>query len=158
VAKGDAIVVFFAKGTLPINDLLKFRPLLERGVDLVIASRQISGSLNEEDGSFWRPRKWAVFILACIACTLWMREGIFIRDVLHGFKGWKRSTFERMRILDFGLSIDIEMVVRAYKLKISRVEFPTSEVPRLYGETHFKVWPTGKRILIYLFFELFRQD
>ena len=52
----------------------------------------------------------------------------------------------------------VEMVVRAYKLRIARAEFPTSEVGRAYGTTHFKIWPTGKRLLKYLKFEFFRRD
>lgn len=63
-----------------------------------------------------------------------------------------------MKILDIGLSIDVEMFVRAYKLQIPRIEFPTTEIPRGYGETHFRVWPTFKRLLAYLWFELRRHD
>lgn len=157
VATGDAVVVFFAKGTLPTGDLLKFRPLFDKGNDLVIASRQLPGSVNEEDAHFFRPRKWAVMGLAAAAALVWRREGPWVRDVLHGFKGWKREAFKRMKILDVGLSIDIEMVVRSYKLRISRIEFPTREISRGYGETHFKIWPTGKRLLAYLWFELRRH-
>lgn len=158
MATGDAVVVFFTKATLPTDDLRKFRPLFENGKELVIASRQILGSNNEEDENFWRPRKWAVLGLAVAAAIIWRQEGDWVRDVLHGFKGWKRSAFSRMRILDVGLSVDIEMVVRAYKLHIPRIEFPTTEISRGYGETHFKIWPTGKRLLAYLLFELRRHD
>jgi len=158
IATGEAVVVYFAKGTLPTEDLRKFRPLFDKGNELVIASRQLPGSVNEEDEHFWRPRKWAVLGLAAAAAIVWRREGPWIRDVLHGFKGWKRSAFSRMRILDVGLSIDIEMVARAYKLRIPRIEFPTREISRGYGETHFKIWPTGKRLLAYLWFELRRHD
>jgi glycosyltransferase involved in cell wall biosynthesis len=158
VATGDAVVVFFPKGTLPPEDLMKFRPLFEAGNDLVIASRQIRGSVNEEDSSLWRPRKWAVCALATAAALLWRREGAWVRDVLHGFKGWRRPAFTRMKVLDIGLSIDLEMVVRAYKLRIPRVEFPTREISRGYGGTHFKFWPTGKRLMAYLWFELRRND
>jgi glycosyltransferase involved in cell wall biosynthesis len=158
IATGDAVVVYFPKGTLPTEDLRKFRPLFDKGNELVIASRQLSCSVNEEDVHFWRPRKWAVLGLAIVAAIVWRREGVWVRDVLHGFKGWKRSAFNRMKILDVGLSIDIEMVVRAYKLKIPRIEFPTAEISRGYGETRFKIWPTGKRLLAYLWFELRRHD
>ena len=158
MAKGDAVVVFFPKGTLPAADLLKFRPLFEQGFGLVVASRQVRGSVNEEDTHLFRPRKWAVFLLSVLAAIVWRREGAWVRDVLHGFKGWSRPAFERMRVLDTGLSIDIEMVVRAYKLRIPRAEFPTQETAREYGETHFKIWPTGKRLLRYLWFELRRSD
>lgn len=157
VATGDTVVVFFAKGTLPPEDLLQFRPLFNKGYELVVASRQMAESVNEEDAHWFRPRKWAVILLALMASLVWKREGVLVRDVLHGFKGWKRSTFDRMEILDTGLSIDIEMVVRAYKLRIPRIEFPTREMSRGYGETHFKIWPTGKRLLSYLWFELRRN-
>ena len=158
MATGDAVVVFFTKGTLPTDDLRKFRPFFEQGYELIIASRQTLGSVNEEDEHFLRPRKWAVLGLAAAAAIVWRREGDWVRDVLHGFKGWNRSAFNRMKILDVGLSIDIEMVVRAYKLHIPRIEFPTKEISRGYGETHFKIWPTGKRLLAYLWFELRRHD
>jgi hypothetical protein len=62
-----------------------------------------------------------------------------------------------MQILENGLSIDIEMVVRSYRLKLPRAEFATNECGREYGETNFKVWPTGKKLLKYLFFELRRR-
>jgi glycosyltransferase involved in cell wall biosynthesis len=154
----DAVVVYFPKSTIPPEDLSRFRPLFDQGNELIVASRQIAGSVNEEDGSLWRPRKWLVFWLGLAASVLWRREGYWIRDVLHGVKGWTRSAFARMKVLDHGLSIDIEMVVRAYKLRIKRAEFPTTETARSYGTTHFKMWPTGKRLLGYLWFELKRND
>ncbi len=43
-----------------------------------------------------RPRKWAVRCLAIAAALVWRREGYWVRDVLHGFKGWTRSAFDRM--------------------------------------------------------------
>jgi len=158
IATGDAVVVFFPKGTLPCEDILKFRRLFEQGYDLVVASRQIKGSVNEEDSHFFRPRKWAVWGFGALAAIMWCRDGVWIRDVLHGFKGWRRSAFEKMNILDHGLSIDIEMVVRAYKLRLSRTEFPTKEFSRGYGDTHFKIWPTGKKLFSYFWFELFRVN
>lgn len=158
MATGDAVVVFFPKATLPTPDLLKFRPLFNAGNQLVVASRQVKGSVNEEDEHLLRPRKWAVRGLAMLAALIWRREGHLVRDVLHGFKGWTRTAFEDMKVLDHGLSIDIEMVVRSYKLQLRRTEFATSELARGYSETHFKIWPTGKRLLAYLWFELRRHD
>jgi glycosyltransferase involved in cell wall biosynthesis len=154
----DAVVVFFPKGTTPAEDLLKFRPLFEAGYELVVASRQIAGSVNEEDRHLWRPRKWGVQALSLTAALFWRREGAWVRDVLHGFKGWKRAAFERMDVLEHGLSIDLEMVVRSYRLRMKRAEFPTVETPRPHGESHFKIWPTGKRLAAYLWFELWRAS
>jgi len=158
VSTCDAVVVFFPKGTTPPEHLIRFRPLFDAGNGLVVASRQVAGSVNEEDVSWWRPRKWAVWWLSVLAALVWRREGYWVRDVLHGFKGWHREAFERMSVLDHGLSIDIEMVARAYRLRIPRAEFPTSERARTYGATHFRIWPTGKKLLAYLWFELRRRD
>ena len=158
VSKGDAVVVFFPKGTIPTSDLLNFRAPLEAGHGLVIASRQIAGSTNEEDAQLLKPRKWMVAGLSLLAAAIWQREGYRIRDVLHGIKGWRRTDFARMQVLEQGLSIDIEMVVRSYKLRIPRAEFATHESAREYGETHFKIWPTGKKLLAYLWFELRRRE
>jgi glycosyltransferase involved in cell wall biosynthesis len=158
MATGHAVVVFFPKGTVPVEDLLRFRPLFESGNQLIVASRQIAGSVNEEDVHWWRPRKWAVWSLSFLAMLIWRRDGDWILDVLHGFKGFTRSAFQQMTILDHGLSIDIEMVVRAYKLRLKRCEFPTIETAREHGATHFKIWPTGKKLLAYLCFELKRRE
>ncbi len=55
-----------------------------------------------------------------------------------------------------GLSMDLQMVVRAYKLKLNRAEFPVQERTRIAGDTHFRALPTGYKLLKYLWFELFR--
>ena len=160
LAKGDYIVVFFPKGTLPVKDLLKFINFFEMGFDLVIASRQMSKSLNEEDDNLFKLRKWCVIILSYLTSLIWRvsKNQIIIKDVLHGFKGWKKEAFNKMKILNYGLSIDIEMVIRSYKLKIKYKEFPTKEKKRLYGDTHFKILPTGLKLIRYLCFEFFRKD
>jgi glycosyltransferase involved in cell wall biosynthesis len=158
ISSCDAIVAFFPKATTPPEDLRKFRPFFDQGYQLVIASRQIKGAANEEDARLWRPRKWAVRALGVLAALVWRREGHWVKDVLHGFKGWTRESFNRMNVLDHGLSIDIEMVVRSYKLRIKRMEFPTSEVSRRFGHTRFTFWPTGKKLLAYLWFEIRRND
>ncbi len=157
VSTCDAVVAFLPKGTTPVEDLLKFRRLFGEGCQLVVASRQIAGSVNEEDRHLWRPRKWAVRCLAIAVALVWRRDGYWVRDVLHGFKGWTRDAFERMGVLETGLSIDVEMVVRSYRLRMKRAEFPTLETARAHGEPHFKIWPTGKRLAAYLWFELRRR-
>jgi glycosyltransferase involved in cell wall biosynthesis len=157
ISSCDAVVVFFPKGTLFTEDLSKFRSLLEAGNDLVIASRKIAGAIDEEDLRFIKLRKWSVLSLAFLVSFIWRKEGSKIWDVLHGFKGWTRSSFSKMKILDYGLSIDVEMVVRSYKLCLSRIEFPIVEKSLENRKTHFKFWPTGKQLLRYLWYEIGRE-
>jgi hypothetical protein len=47
-------------------------------------------------------------------------------------------------------------VVRSYRLRLPRTEFPVAEGSRKSGTTHFKAIPTGKRLLRYLVHELRR--
>jgi glycosyltransferase involved in cell wall biosynthesis len=154
----DAVVVFFPKGTISTTSLLRFRPFLESGIDLVVASRNIKGARNEEDDKLLKPRKCGVMGLASIAALMWRREGYFIRDVLHGYKGFTVKGFKKIAPLDHGLSIDIEMVIRSYRLRLKRAEFPVTEISRAFGETRFKILPTGVKLLKYLWWECNRKE
>lgn len=156
-ATTDAVILYHPKGSIDPKAVLRMRPLFEKGCDLVIASRMIRGSHNEEDDGLFRPRKWFVLILAYITSLLWRREGPRIMDVLHGFRGMRRDRFFEIDPLAHGLSIDLEMVARGYKRKLRMVEFPTIERSRPFGDTHFKAFSTGKRLLAYLVRELSRK-
>lgn len=153
----EALVLFHPKGSVDPRELLKFRPLFEQGADLVVASRIIKGAVNEEDDQLFRPRKWFVQGLGLLAVLFWKSEGNAVWDVLHGFRGMRREAFWAIYPLEKGVSIDLEMVVRAYRKRMKRVEFPTVEKQRLSGDTHFKAFSTGKRLLAYLWREFSRS-
>ena len=105
-----------------------------------------------------KPRKWGVMALSLFISLLWQREGYRIRDVLHGYKGFTLAAFRKIDPLDHGLSIDLEMAVRSYRLRLRRVEFPIREVARPFGETTFPILPTALRLLRDLNHELRRRD
>jgi len=150
----DNLVIFFPKGTITPTCTAEISRLLASGHDLVVASRSIPGAVNEEDAHFFKPRKWGVGALSWTASILWRREGWRIRDVLHGVKGFRVAAFKRMQISEIGVTIDLEMTVRAYRLRIPRAEFPVSEIARPHGETNFKIWPTAKKLGKFLLHEL----
>jgi glycosyltransferase involved in cell wall biosynthesis len=152
----DAVVLFHPKGSIDPATLHKFRPYFEQGHDLIIASRIIPGAVNEEDSKLLRPRKWFVQGLAIISAILWKRGQPMIWDMLHGYRGMRKDAFTAISLLPTGLAADLEMVVRGYRLGQRQVEFPVTEKPRPSGETHFKAWPTGKKLLAYLRYELSR--
>lgn len=146
----ENIVVFFPKGTLDPSIVHRTKELLLEGNELVVASRSIQGSRNEEDGHFLRPRKWGVKTLALIASVFWRKQGPVIWDVLHGVKGFTKRAFLDMEPSRTGVSIDLEMVVRAYRLRLQRCEFPVAEVARPWGASRFKILPTGIKLAKYL--------
>ncbi len=154
----DAVIMFHPKGSIDPAVASNFRHYFEQGYDLVVASRLIPGSVNEEDGQLLRPRKWFVWWLAALTAVLWKRNSRMVWDVLHGCRGMRKAAFDAIDPLKRGLSIDLEMVARSYKRGFRAVEFPVAEKPRPANETHFKAWPTGKALLAYLAFELRRKD
>jgi hypothetical protein len=155
--KAEALVVFFPKGTIHPACLHEIERGLDRGFDLVIASRNLPGARNEEDARLFRPRKWGVSALAFVAALLWWREGWRVRDVLHGVKGFTVEAFRRMQVSEHGVAIDLEMVVRAYRLRIPRMEIPVRESVRTSGASKFPIWRTGRRLARFLVGELFRS-
>lgn len=153
---GDALVFFHPKGSIDPRDVLKFRAYLERGYDLVIASRIMRGGRNEEDGRVFKPRKWCVVGAALLAAAFWRREGNMIWDVLHGCRAMRKDAFLAIEPLRQGLSIDLEMVARSYRQRMRRIEFPVHETARMHGATHFRAVATGRQLARYLAFELSR--
>jgi glycosyltransferase involved in cell wall biosynthesis len=153
----EAVVIFFPKATIDPVIVAQLGHGLDLGYDLVVASRNLPGAHNEEDEHFFKPRKWGVMALSHLASLLWRREGWRIRDVLHGVKGFTVEAYRRMQISDSGVTIDLEMTIRSYRLKIARTELGVSEQARIHGETKFKIWPTGKRLARFLWSELFRR-
>ena len=156
--KSDALVLFHPKGSIDPDETLKFRSYFEQGYDLVVASRIISGAVNEEDAKLFRPRKWFVMCLGLVSRLLWMREGNMVWDVLHGFRGIQKEAFFAMGLLSRGVTIDLETVVQAYRKRLPRIEFLVAERTRLSGSTNFRAWPTGRKMLEYILSELFRKN
>lgn len=155
--KCDAFIFYHPKGTIPVEDIYKFRKFFEDGYELVVASRMMKESVNEEDGKILKFRKWFVLFLGFLAKILFQREGNTIWDTLHGFRGMTVDAFWKLQISDHNPSVDIEMVCRSYKKQIKRIEFPTKENARIAGETHFKAFTTGRKLLKYLLWECIRK-
>jgi glycosyltransferase involved in cell wall biosynthesis len=153
----DHIVVFFPKGTIVPSVLRGFRQLLTRGEKFIVASRVIPGGRCEEHDQWLKPRKWGVCCLAMVSSLLWRRQGPMIWDVLHGVKGFSKAAFLAMNPSRTGLTIDLEMVIRSYKLGITPLEVPVIECPRSYGTTRFKILPTGIKLAKCLFTEIRRS-
>jgi glycosyltransferase involved in cell wall biosynthesis len=158
VCTTEALVLFHPKGTIDPASLVRFRPLLEQGADLVVASRIGRGARNEEDDSWLQYRKWFVMSLGLTASLFWRRRGPMIWDVLHGYRAMRRDSFFAIEPLPRGVSMDLEMVARAYRKRMQVRTFPVQESPRVSGSTHFAAWATGKKLLRYLWLELRRRD
>ena len=91
----DAYLFFSPDGNEDIADIAKFRPLLEAGADLVIASRMCAGAVNEEDGHWFRPRKAANMAFNFLANSAFRKKGPYVTDSINGFRAIRAGSGAR---------------------------------------------------------------
>lgn len=152
----DAWIFFSPDGNEAIDDLPRFRPALDGGADLVIASRMMKGAVNEEDQSLFKWRKWANNGFNLLANGFFRKQGPFITDSINGFRAIRRDAARRLALDALDYTIEYQMTIRALGLGLKIVEFPTVEGPRVAGETGAPSIPTGLRFLGRLRSELAR--
>lgn len=145
--EADAYIFFSPDGNESVQDLVRFRPLLEQGNDLVIASRMMAGSRNEEDDQYFKWRKWANNGFNLMANLLCRQTGAYVTDSINGYRAITRSAAQRLRLDAEDYTIEYQMTMRAMHAGLTIVEFPTIEGQRVAGETQAKSIPTGIRFL-----------
>jgi glycosyltransferase involved in cell wall biosynthesis len=150
----DSIAFFHPDGNEDPADLLVIRTFLETGREFVVASRMIQGAVNEEDASWYRPRKWANRGLGLAANILWGNRRNRTSDVTNGLRGITCAAWDRMELDSADLTMDFQMVIRALKKNITITEFPTREGSRIAGATNFKSLDTGMKELNLILREL----
>ncbi|MBO1905776.1 glycosyltransferase family 2 protein [Microvirga sp. 3-52] len=150
----DAYIFFSPDGNEDPKDLPKFRPLLEQGFDLVIASRMMAGAKNEEDDQFLKLRKWANNAFNIGANLCFRRKGTFVTDSINGYRAITREAARTLALDAPDYTIEYQMTMRAFKHKLSIAEFPTIEYPRVAGDTQAQSIPTGVRFIKAFWHEL----
>ena len=145
--EADAYIFFSPDGNEDVNDLKKFKPLLESGADVVIASRMMKGAVNEEDAHLIKPRKWANNAFNLAVNLLFRRSGPYISDSINGFRAITRSTAKELALDALDYTIEYQMTIRSLKKRKRIVEFPTAEGERIAGETGAPSIPTGIRFV-----------
>lgn len=145
--EADAYIFFSPDGNEDPADLPRFRPLLEAGNDLVIASRMCAGARNEEDAHLLRPRKWANNAFNLAANLAFRRSGAYISDSINGYRAITRGAAQRLALDASDYTIEYQMTMRALRAGLRIAEFPTIEHPRVAGDTQASSIPTGLRFV-----------
>ena len=142
-------------GNEDLDDIKKFRGYFDQGADMIIASRMMKESRNEEDDQFFKWRKWANNAFNLLINILWNRgPNKYIYDSINGFRGITRNAWEKMNPDGAGYTIEYQTTIRALKLKLKVAEFPTIEHDRIGGESYAKAIPTGIKFLKLLWHEI----
>ncbi len=149
MAKHEVIVIFSPDGNEDLRDIPKLLDLLVGGVDLVIASRFLPGSRNEEDDAALPLRAWANRFFTWVANRCWNR-GPYVTDTINGFRAIHRRVFKRLGIDALGFAIEYQMTIRAMKLGLMIREIPTQEGNRMGGVSKASSMSTGIEFLRFL--------
>lgn len=139
----DAVVYFSPDGNEDPSDFPRFRYFLERGADIVIASRMMAGAFNEEDVSWWKPRKWVNNFFNWAVNVFWNRTKIYITDSINGYRAIRRGLVNKLGQDAMGYTIEYQNTIRAMKKGLKIVEFPTREGQRICGRTKATSLKTG---------------
>lgn len=152
----DAYIFFSPDGNEDVNDLGRFKEHLAAGADLVIASRMMKDSVNEEDGQLFKFRKWANNVFN-LAANLAFNRGKFVTDSINGYRAITRQAAQTLQLTAHDYTIEYQMTIRAMRNRMVIKEFPTVEGRRVAGDTGAPSIPTGLRFIKRFFTELSRR-
>lgn len=150
-AKGKYLVFFSPDGNENPADIPKLVSLLKKGNDLVIASRFMKGSRNEEDDKFLKFRAWANKLFTLAVRILW---GENVTDTINGYRAIKKSVFKKLNLDASGFAVEFQMTIRALKLRYNITEISTIEGNRIGGKSTSYAIPTGIKFVYYLLREV----
>lgn len=151
-AKGKYLIFFSPDGNENPADIPQIISLLKDGNNLVIASRFLKGSRNEEDDQIFKFRKWANQGFSLLARFLW---GGKVSDTINGYRGISKEVFEKLHLDSTGYALEYQMTIRALKLKMKIAEIPTIEGNRIGGTGGSPAIPTGLKFVALLLREIY---
>lgn len=125
---GDIILFFGCDGNNRPEDIPLLIDEIERGNDLVIASRFSKGS-RSLDATLTRKFGNQLFIF--LVNMYWQTN---LTDVFNEFRAIRKESMERLNLKNSYFDVELEMVIRAIKNKLKIAEVPTVEQKRIGGE------------------------
>lgn len=150
-ARGEYLIFFSPDGNENPSDIPTLISLLKAGNDLVIASRFMKNSRNEEDDKLLKFRAWANMAFTASVRIIW---GGRVSDTINGYRAIKKSLFKRLNLDATGFAIEFQMTIRALKLKAKIAEIPTIEGNRIGGQSTSYAIPTGLKFIYYFLREI----
>lgn len=156
-AEYDNLIYYSPDGNEDPADIEKLAERIAAGADLVIASRFLPESRNEEDDHAFRPRAWVNRSYTAIANLLFRREGPWISDTINGFRAIRRPLFESLQLTEKRFPIEYQMSIRSMKAGFRIEEIATYEGDRVGGESKAKSLPVGAGHLKILTHEVLRS-
>lgn len=150
----DAFIFFSPDGNEDLADLIHIKNKIIDGFDLVIASRMLAGSVNEEDSLTFKPRKWTNLGFNYIANKLFNKRSYFVTDSINGYRAITKIAATKLNLTASDYTIEYQMTIQAFKKQLQISEIVTHERPRLAGSSQVRSLPAGLRFLKRLLLEI----
>lgn len=133
-AKGRAIVVLMADLSDDISQIDHVYSLIQRGFDIVCASRFMKGG-KKLGGPFMK-----TFLSRLAGACLYYIAHIPTHDATNAFKMYRRRIFDDIQIESTGgFEYSLEILVKAYKKGYKITEIPTVWKDRVSGKSNFQL-------------------
>ena len=129
---GTEYVVFFSTdGNEDPGDLPRMLEVLRGGCDQAVAGRYVlPGSSSDDSDDPLLVRRLGATALGLLARLFF---GSRVWDAVNGFRGFRVEALRRMRLDATGHDVEYQATIRAARLGLRTVEFPTRELVRLGG-------------------------
>ncbi len=160
VASGDIIVMFDADGSADATEIPRFVEALVGGADFAKGSRFMRGGGSSDITAL---RRGGNYLLSGLVNVL-LRSGY--SDLCYGYNAFWTHCLERLNLnaggpgpARWGDGFEIETLIniRVAKAKLSIVEIPSYEHPRIHGVSNLNAFSDGLRVLRTIFVEWRRQ-
>lgn len=151
-AKHENVIFFSPDGNENPKDIVRMASLLEKGFDLVVASRFAKGARADDHLSAVPYRGFGNKFFTALANIAF---GGQMTDSINGFRGVNKQKIRELHLDAEGFAIEYQMSMRAMKHKLKIKEFPTFEGDRIGGTSGAKTIQTGVYFVKILLRELF---
>jgi glycosyltransferase involved in cell wall biosynthesis len=140
-ARGDYLVVLDADGSMDPAEIERYVHALDAGFDLVKGSRYLEGGGSTDLTAF---RSFGNSALRTVANLLFNTK---FTELCYGFFALRRDCLARMALDADGFEIETQTVIHAVTAGLRITEVPSSETPRLHGESNLHPIRDGIRIV-----------
>ena len=139
VAEGDAIVPLMGDLSDDPADILGLLSALDKGFDIAVGSRFLSGSSVE---GYPKLKMLANRSFNIFAATIF---NLKIKDLTNAFKIYRREVLDSIEIESEGFEINVEIPLKAHLLGFTMIEVPVHWRGRERGVSKLKLGQMGPR-------------
>jgi glycosyltransferase involved in cell wall biosynthesis len=141
VSTGDIIVALDGDGSTNPAEIPRFVEALRQGFDFAKGSRFLEGGGSTDITPL---RRLGNYWLCKLVNLLFRRH---FSDLCYGYIAFWRYCLDYMEIDCNGFEIETQVSLRMHKAELKIAEIPSTEYPRMYGQSHLHTFRDGWRVL-----------